>query len=125
MDHIDKRQQNYWVGAVIDFAANTQGIDTNGFFGDLTGRAYSHEFEAEADYVGMYILARTGTDLDGASFFWRRMAIESPANIDTHSLTHPATAERFLALEQAVAEISDKKAAGTPLNPELKNSNDQ
>ncbi|MDA1369724.1 MAG: M48 family metallopeptidase [Proteobacteria bacterium] len=119
MDHIPKRQQNYWVGAVIDIAANTQGVDTDGFFSDMTSRAYSHEFEAEADYVGMYILARTGTDLDGASYFWRRMAIESPGNIDSHSLSHPATAERFLALEAAILEINEKKAAGSPLNPEL------
>ena len=118
MDHIPKRQQNFWVGAVIDIAATTQGIDTDGFFGDLTSRAYSQEFEAEADYVGMYVLARTGTDLDGASYFWRRMAVESPGNIDSHSLTHPATAERFLALEATVTEINEKKAAGVPLNPE-------
>ena len=118
MDHIPKRQQNFWIGAVIDIAATTQGIDTDGLFGDLTGRAYSQEFEAEADYVGMYVLARTGTDLDGASFFWRRMAVENPGNIDSHSLTHPATAERFLALEAAVKEINGKKAACVPHNPE-------
>lgn len=120
MDHIDKRQRNSLIGTVLDLAADTQGIDTDGFFNDFTSKAYSQDFEAEADYVGMYILARTGTDLDGASYFWRRMAVESTANIDSHSSSHPATAERFLALEQAVAEIAEKKASGIPLNPELK-----
>lgn len=120
MDHIDKRQRNSLIGRVIDLAADRQGFDTRGFFGDLTRQAYSQDFEAEADYVGMYILARTGMDLDGASYFWRRMAIESPANIDSHTSSHPATAERFLALEQAVNEIQIKKEAGVPLNPELK-----
>lgn len=120
MDHIDKRQQNSWVGGILDLAANLQGFDTDGFFGDLTAKAYSRAFEAEADYVGMYILARTGMDLDGASYFWRRMAVESPASIDSHTTSHPATAERFLALEQAVTEIIRKKESGVPLNPKLK-----
>ncbi len=118
MGHIDKRQQNYWIGAVVDIAAEIQGLNTQGFFADLTGKAYSQAFEAEADYVGLYILARTGVDLDGASYFWRRMAVESPANIDSHSASHPATAERFLALEKTIAEIREKKVAGSPLNPE-------
>lgn len=120
MGHIDKRQQNSLIGTIIDLAVNSQGFNTQGYFSDLTGNAYSHAFEAEADYVGMYILARTGMDLDGASYFWRRMAVESPANIDSHTSSHPATAERFLALEQAVTEISQKKESGVPLNPELK-----
>ncbi len=121
MDHIDKRQQNYWLGSVVDIAARTQGWDTNGYFGELTGQAYSQDFEAEADYVGMYVLANSGMDLDGATYFWRRMAVESPANIASgHTSTHPATAERFLALESTLEEIARKKASDVPLKPELK-----
>lgn len=120
MEHSDKRRQNAWLGRVIDLAAITQGWDTEGLFGELSGNVYSQEFEVEADYVGMYIMALTGMDLDGAAYFWRRMAVESPGNIDTHSASHPATAERFLALEQAVSEIENKKATGVPLRPERK-----
>lgn len=120
MNHISKRQRNYSLGALVDLAARSRGVDTNGLFGDMSGRVYSQAFEAEADYVGMYILARTGMDLDGASYFWRRMAVENPGNIDSHNTSHPATAERFLALEQAVSEILQKKGAGIPLNPEIK-----
>lgn len=120
MEHSNKRRQNAWFGQLIDLAAITQGWDTDGLFGDMSSGVYSHEFEAEADYVGMYILALTGVDLDGAANFWRRMAVESPANIDSHSASHPATAERFLALEQAIVEIRDKKEAGVPLRPEYK-----
>ncbi len=122
MNHVSKQRQNYSLGALLDLAALSQGVDTSGMFGDLTGKAYSQAFEAEADYVGMYLMARTNMDLDGASNFWRRMAVESPASIDSHSASHPATAERFLALEQAIKEINEKKRAGLPLNPELKNN---
>ncbi|PCJ24853.1 MAG: hypothetical protein COA96_08440 [SAR86 cluster bacterium] len=120
MNHVRKRRQNYSLGLLVDLAARSQGIDTSGLFRDMTADAYSQAFEAEADYVGMYILARTGMDLDGAIYFWRRMAVESPSNIDSHSSSHPATAERFLALEQAIVEIAEKKAAGISLNPETK-----
>ena len=121
MGHIDKQQQNYWLGTAFDIAARTQGWDTDGYFGEQTGKAYTQDFEAEADYVGMYILANSGMDLDGATYFWRRMAVESPANIASgHTSTNPATAERFLALESAGEEIAQKRASDVPLRPELK-----
>ena len=87
----------------------------------MTGKVFSQSFEAEADYVGMYILATTGMDLDGATYFWRRMAVESPGNIDSaHTTSHPASAERFLALEKTVEEINHKRANNQELIPELK-----
>jgi hypothetical protein len=39
---------------------------------------FSQDFEREADYVGMYLLARSGRQVAGAAGFWRRMAQESP-----------------------------------------------
>ncbi len=83
--------------------------------------AYSQDFEAEADYVGLYYLARAGFPTEGAADFWRRMAVEYPASIkSSHSASHPATAERFLALEQVSREIERKEATGVALTPERK-----
>lgn len=121
MDHVAKIQQNSTLGSLVDLAVQSQGFDTNGFFGRLTAGVYSQDFEAEADYVGMYILARAGVNLDGAAYFWRRMAIENPGNIDSsHSSSHPATAERFLALENTILEVAKKQAAQQALDPQIR-----
>jgi hypothetical protein len=46
------------------------------------------------------------------------MATEHPASIRTNlSATHPATAERFIALERIAADIRDKQGRGEPLTP--------
>ena len=36
--------------------------------------AFSQAFELEADYVGLYILARAGYPTKNAAAFWRKMA---------------------------------------------------
>lgn len=53
------------------------------------------------------------------------MATLSPNAIkSSHLASHPATPERFVALEETVKEIKAKKAAGKPLVPNLKNAPD-
>ncbi|HLA75776.1 MAG TPA: M48 family metallopeptidase [Gammaproteobacteria bacterium] len=124
MKHIDAKQQNYWVGAVFDIliAAGT-GVNTQGLFGNIAASSYSQEFETEADYVGLYMMALAGYEISDAPKFWRRMAALSPDSIkNSHSATHPATPQRFLALENAVKEINNKRQAGLPLRPELKDA---
>jgi hypothetical protein len=108
------------VGAVFDvlLAAGTgvAGSTFSRMGGNLTAGAYSQEFEAEADYVGLYVMARAGYRIDDAANFWRRMAISSPGSI-TMTSDHPATPERFVALQAAVKEIGAKTAQGEPLVP--------
>ena len=127
MRHMDAKKKNSTfgaiLGAVVDVAAATQGVSTGGAFtnkgADLGARTFSQSFEREADYVGMYILARAGRPIATAPNFWRRMAQESPGSIKFAS-SHPTTAERYVRLEQAVAEIEQKRSAGVELMPELK-----
>lgn len=122
MSHIRSKMTNYALGSILDIAAQVLlKVPTQGLFGNAGANAYSKEFEAEADYVGLYIMARAGGDIDNAPQFWRRMAALSPAAIQSsHMSTHPATPERFVALEETVKEIKAKKAAGKPLEPNLK-----
>ena len=126
MSHSRYKMTNYALGTVVDLAAQILlGIPTQGLFGKLAGNAYSQSFESEADYVGLYIMAQSGGDIDNAPQFWRRMATLSPSAIkSSHLASHPATPERFLALEETVKEIKAKKAAGKPLTPNLKNAPD-
>ncbi len=126
MGHMRAKMTNYTLGTILDIATQLLlKVPTQGLFGSLGGNAFSQGFEAEADYVGLYIMAQAGGDIDNAPQFWRRMATLSPAAIQSsHTATHPATPERFVALEETVKEIKAKKAAGQPLIPNLKNAPD-
>jgi hypothetical protein len=118
MGHTDKKKTNSALGAVVDILAAAKGINTQSAFMKAGATAYSQDFEAEADYVGLYYLARAGYDTSGAADFWRRMATEYPSSIkNSHSATHPATAERFLALEKVGEEIRQKQSDHMELTP--------
>lgn len=119
MEHISKQQGNQLLGTVVDLLFAGFGVNTQGAFGNMAAMAYSQDFESEADYVGLYLTARAGFDISRAPNFWRRMGVKHPGSIrSNHAATHPATPYRFVALEQTVKEISDKKAKGLPLTPE-------
>lgn len=119
MDHMVAKRTNAAGGMVLDILAAAAGINTGGAFSQMAGNMNSKAFEAEADYVGMYILARAGFPLEGSANFWRRMAAEQPKSIASgHSATHPATPERYVAIENAIMEIQQKRAALADLVPE-------
>ncbi|MDR2875765.1 MAG: M48 family metalloprotease [Methylobacillus sp.] len=129
MHHIDAQKTNSniggLVGLLLDVAAAFGGVNTNGNFsragGSIGAGAHSVEFEKEADYVGLYFMARAGYDITGAPNFWRRMATANTQAITMKS-THPTTPERFVGLEAAVTEVKQKIERGDSLKPELKNS---
>jgi hypothetical protein len=110
-------------GFILDAAAAAGGVNTGGAFtkaGMQIGRAHAApEFEAEADYVGLYYMARAGYRTDGAEDFWRKMSVEAPGAIFIKT-DHPTNASRFLAIAAASKEIEDKRAKGEPLTPNLK-----
>lgn len=123
LGHIGKQRGNTLLGTLLDIAVmvGTGGIYTGGLFGNLAGRAFSKAFEAEADYAGLYIVARAGYDITDAATFWRRMAAEAPGSIKQNFLaTHPSAPERFVAIEQTVREIEEKRRRGEPLLPDQK-----
>lgn len=121
MGHIDKKTTNAIGGMLVDILlAATLGVDTQAAFTKIGAQAYSQDFEAESDYVGLYLTARGGYPVKNAPYFWRRMAAEHPGNIKTnHSATHPPTPERFLTLERTVREIDHKRSMRLALVPEL------
>ena len=121
MGHIDKQQINSGIGLIFDIAAAAAGVNTQSAFSKAGAQSFSQDFESEADYVGLYYLARAGYDTSGAAEFWRRMAVENPAGITSnHSASHPATSERFLALEQVSVEVARKQASKEALVPNRK-----
>ncbi len=88
--------------------------------GTITPSITQRLMEEQADYVGLYILAKAGYDLRAIGEVWRRvdesqaMQKVSPASA---MLTHPSSAERMAAFEQTRREIEEKRARGEPLKP--------
>jgi hypothetical protein len=73
--------------------------------------------EADADYVGLYIMARGGFEIEKASGFWRRMAAAFPRMIESSS-SHPLMPARFVAIRETTEEIRQREAKGLPLVPQ-------
>jgi hypothetical protein len=121
MGHIDAQKTNAMLGSILDIAVAAAGVNTGGAFSNAAAKAYSQEFEAEADYVGLYALALAHLSIDESANLWRRMAAEAGASVKTqYSSTHPGSADRYLALENAALEIHTKADAGEELRPNLK-----
>ena len=126
LDHIDKQQQNQLAGAalglVLDVLAAAAGVNTGGDFMRIGAQqgalAYSADFEAEADYLAVYMLARSGYDGRAGADFWRRLSSRNYESID-YSRTHPSHTYRAAALLEAANEVDRKQLAGLPLIPDL------
>ncbi len=117
-DHIDKKRMNAVGGMVADVAlAVLLGVNTNAF-ANAAAQAYSQEFEAEADYVGLYMTARAGYDPANGPLFWRKMAANQSGSINQNPYTsHPSSPERFVALDNIVREIERKQTMSFALEP--------
>jgi len=123
MKHMDAKRDNMRLGSLlidIPIAAFT-GVNP-GIGSALGANAYSQDFETEADYIGLYNTARSGFEIGNVAELWRRMAVENPDAIYV-ATTHPTTAQRFTVLEATIKEIEAKKAAGQPLEPNMKHAN--
>lgn len=118
MDHVDKKQLNAFGGLIVDILLAGLGVNTQGAATEIAVGAYSQEFEAEADYVGLYMTYRAGYSIDDAELFWRKMGVKL-GNIDNTGGTHPSSPERFIALSSTREEILAKESAGNPLTPNL------
>lgn len=124
MGHVTALKTNVATGAIAGTLADrfleSQGYATGGKLAELGtqyGRyRFSPEFEYEADYVGLYIMARSGYDYTKGPEFWRRMTAASP-DAAGGGPTHPGNAERYVAMQSAINEIKAKQAAGQPLVP--------
>lgn len=114
---IENAKIGYLIGRMFDEA---EGYNA-GWTGDSVQAgvmAYSQSFEAEADYVGLYITARAGYNIRKAMNYWRRISIESPEALYI-ATTHPTHPERFAMLQKTIQEIEYKKKHKMPLLPNM------
>jgi len=125
MHHIALQKWQSFGGAVagvmMDVLAAAVGIDSHGKFtrAGIAAGTLRHAVarERQADYIGLYLMARAGFNVDVAPQLWRRVAALTPRESKAMP-THPAPPERMAAMARAVAEIKAKEAAGLPLVPD-------
>jgi hypothetical protein len=79
--------------------------------------SFPKELEADADYVGLYVLARAGYDIEQAGEFWSRLQNIPNASAREFSQSHPPTPDRWNSFRQTVQEIRAKKERHEPLLP--------
>ena len=72
--------------------------------------------EREADYVGLYLMARAGYDYAGARDFWRQYGADFGQSRYAQ-WSHPGSLERAANIAATIEEIRGKQAAGEPLTP--------
>jgi Peptidase family M48/PDZ domain len=122
-----QRRMDTWLGTaggmVIDGGFMLGGMFTDGaftrHFTKAGARAYSVEFEREADYVGAYYAARAGYDVSGAEQIWRAIGLAHPDSIHLGT-RHPTAPARFIQMREVAAEIAEKKRLHLPLVPDMK-----
>jgi Peptidase family M48/PDZ domain len=97
---------------------------TTGVPGDLAGTMPPRRsLEAQADYVGAYIMARAGYDVRAIKQFWRKLErLRSGETTPAIDMDHPTTAERLAAFEVTLKEIEEKRDRGELLQPVLENT---
>ena len=120
--HTDKIKENTMWGSA--FGGILDGIITaytgvqSYTFGQLGANAgtftYRKDFEREADYLAMYMLAGAGIPTHGVADFFRKISEISDGG---YSRTHPTNAERIVSLIAIDQEIKKKKAEGLPIQP--------
>jgi Zn-dependent protease with chaperone function len=126
LQHVQKKEGNAAAGAaaglLVDVGLAVVGINSGGLgtrLGTQAGAiAYSKEFEAEADYLSLYLLARSGFDIASGQNALRRMGYEKPsAQAQVYFSTHPSTPERAAAMQLTVNEITSKNDRHEALLP--------
>ncbi len=128
MGHVAAKQKNALVGRLIgmtlDVLASASGVGTGAMLSDagaaIGGLNYSQDFENEADYIGLYIMAKAGFNINKSASIWRKFSVKDNGQGIYTSTTHPTNPHRFLALTKAINEIKRKKRKNQALIPEFK-----
>ena len=125
--HIPKQQRSQALGALllggiaqasagpagISDQALQEAMQVGAFVG---GRAYSQNYELEADWLGAFIAARGGYEPARGAQIFARPALASSGGPVILS-THPASPRRVALAAEAAAEIRRQQAAGLTPRP--------
>ena len=125
--HIEKTKTNTFAGSILgtvvdELVYNKTGYHTGAGFSQAGANIghyiYKKDFEREADYLSMYILANAQVSIEGLSDFWRRCSEKMGTAI--YSKTHPSNPERYVRIVAIDKEIKQKIEAGVKIMPNEK-----
>ena len=85
-----------------------------GMGADLLSRKFSRDHEREADSNGLPLLVQAGMAPQALAAFFRKMAAQG-GGVPAFLSTHPASEERFTAIESAIAALPDAARRASPL----------
>lgn len=109
-------------GTMVDILLDTNG--SMGISGAAAGaNAYSQEFEAEADYVSVYYMARAGYDYKKAPEVQKKLAARNFSSLYGDGTTHPQPQFRYAVLVEAAKEVDIKKGMKGELLPDFQKIN--
>ena len=103
-------------GIAVPPSIVTSAAHIGAVFGTLR---FSEQHELEADYIGAYMLARSGGDINAAKRMWRRWGVGEGAQGSWLSY-HPTNVERFALFSAAAREVGSKADAGIDVRPNVR-----
>ena len=126
LHHIDRQQQQALQGAMVGLVfdvliAASTGIQTRigqTVFADLARLVHSKGFEAEADYMGAYLMAKADRDYTRIPRFLNSFSGGRAKQLQ-YSASHPSFGARAENARRTVDEIEGKQRRGDPLVPDL------
>lgn len=126
LGHNQSTQINVMTGVVAGTMADIL-LDTDGA-GISAGAAagstiYSQEFEAEADYVSAYYMARAGYNYKKMPELQKKLAARNYSALYGDGITHPQPQFRYAVLKEAAKEVDIKKAFNDELLPDFQKIN--
>jgi hypothetical protein len=123
--HFGSLTGTYVLGGMLDFLESDDelGVILGHELAHLilthTSMRTTHKNEADADYLGVYLAARAGFEVDDALELEDRFARDNPySTIDWGFYSHPTSPRRSLQLLLTLDEIHKKVEGGLPLMPE-------
>lgn len=117
LGHAIRQRMVATMGSVIDnqMRAHPEPAATAGAGGI---RPYPQELDAAADTTALYMLVRSGYQIDNYAAFWQRLATQYPASVPNgYTALHPATSYRMTMIDKSVQTLKAKQASGAPMTP--------
>ena len=111
MKHARMKEQNAFIGGMLDMAAAVYGVNTGGILGSLGRNAHREGFLIESDLLALYALAAAGIDISGYPDFWEEQLTKQGKSLDRVSR------KRIDAMRQVILEIDEKRVKGEAIYP--------